>query len=354
MLPDRPMVNPSSPASRGEAAHASSPLVSIVTPAFNAEPFLAQCIESVLAQTHTRWEHTIVNNCSTDRTLEIAQAYARQDSRIRVHSNERFVDVIENHNIACRHVSQESRYCKFLLADDFLFPSCLADMVRLAETHPSVGVVGAYGLRGSRVAWDGLPFPSTVVPGRDLCRATLLQQIPYVLGTPTSVLFRSDLLRSRPLPFNPENLHADTELCLDLLRHSDFGFIHQVLTFTRSDDESLTSYSVRTNTYLPSYIEHLLRLGPSCLTPEEQAAHLRALLDEYYQYLASSALHRREKAFWNYHRAALRRLGYPLNLTRLSGAVLLRLADNLKHPLDSLLKLVRILRPTPPGRAHAD
>jgi glycosyltransferase involved in cell wall biosynthesis len=332
----------------------SQPLVSILTPAFNAEPFLAQCIESVLAQRYTRWEHTIVNNCSTDRTLEIAQTYARQDSRIRVHTNDRFVDVIGNHNNACRHIGAESRYCKFLLADDFLFPACLEEMVRLAETHPSVGVVGAYGLRGPRVAWDGLPFPSTVVPGRDLCRGTLLQRIPYVLGTPTSVLFRSDLLRARPLPFNPDNLHADTELCLDLLRQSDFGFVHQVLTYTRSDDESLTSFSLRMNTYLPSYVEHLLRLGPSCLTPEEQAAHLHTLFDEYYQFLASSALHCREKAFWNYHRAALDRIGYPLNPARLAGTVLLRLGDNLKHPFESLLKLARLLRPTPPGRAHAD
>ncbi|HYL80162.1 MAG TPA: glycosyltransferase family A protein, partial [Candidatus Acidoferrum sp.] len=155
--------------------------MSILTPAFNAEPFLAECIESVLAQTYSHWEHTIVNNCSTDRTLEIARAYAQRDRRIRVESNDRFIGALENHNRACSFVAPRSRYCKFLFADDFLFPTCLAEMVRLAETHPSVGVVGAYGLRGTRVAWDGLPFPSTVVPGRDLCRATLLHKTPYVL-----------------------------------------------------------------------------------------------------------------------------------------------------------------------------
>ncbi|MFZ1974630.1 MAG: glycosyltransferase family 2 protein, partial [Candidatus Acidiferrales bacterium] len=61
-----------------------SPLVSIVTPAYNEENYLAECVESVLAQTYTNWDYTIVNNCSTDATLAIAQKYAAGDPRIRV------------------------------------------------------------------------------------------------------------------------------------------------------------------------------------------------------------------------------------------------------------------------------
>lgn len=43
-------------------------------------------------------------------------------------------------------------------------------MVKLAEAHPSVCIVGAYDLRGADVTLDGLPYPSTVVSGRDICR----------------------------------------------------------------------------------------------------------------------------------------------------------------------------------------
>ena len=46
------------------------PFVSIVSPVYNGECYLRECIESVLAQTHTHWDYTIVNNCSTDRTLK--------------------------------------------------------------------------------------------------------------------------------------------------------------------------------------------------------------------------------------------------------------------------------------------
>ena len=61
--------------------------MSLVTPVYNGEAFLAKCIDSVLAQTYRNFEYLIVNNCSTDRSLEIALDYAGKDNRIRVHRN---------------------------------------------------------------------------------------------------------------------------------------------------------------------------------------------------------------------------------------------------------------------------
>src|SRR5438445_8622580 len=83
------------------------PLVSVVTPVYNGEDYLRDCIESVLAQTYTDWDYTIVNNCSTDRTLDIAREYADRDPRIRIHSNETFVRQIKNYNIAFRQIRSE-------------------------------------------------------------------------------------------------------------------------------------------------------------------------------------------------------------------------------------------------------
>ena len=58
----------------------NQPLVSVITPVYNGEEYLADCVESVLAQSYEKWEYVIVNNCSTDRTLEIAQEYEKKDS----------------------------------------------------------------------------------------------------------------------------------------------------------------------------------------------------------------------------------------------------------------------------------
>src|SRR5690349_14217032 len=98
------------------------PLVSVLTPVYNMGQFLPKCIESVLNQTYKNYEYIIVNNCSTDRSLEIALEYAKQDSRIRVQNNERFVGVIENHNSAFHLMSPAAKYCKVVSADDFIFP----------------------------------------------------------------------------------------------------------------------------------------------------------------------------------------------------------------------------------------
>ena len=71
------------------------PLVSILTPVYNGADYLAECIESVLQQTYQNYEYIIVNNCSTDGTLQIALDYALKDKRIRVLNNEKFVGVID-------------------------------------------------------------------------------------------------------------------------------------------------------------------------------------------------------------------------------------------------------------------
>ena len=151
------------------------PLVSMLTPVYNGESNLAECIESVLAQTYQNWEYCIVNNCSTDRTLEIAQSYAERDKRIRIHNNTEFVGCDQNGNIAFRQISLNSRYCKVVHADDWLFPECVMKMVELAEAHPTVAIVGAYGLLGAAVSWVGLPYTSTVIWADRTCSEPLLR-----------------------------------------------------------------------------------------------------------------------------------------------------------------------------------
>src|SRR6266851_2770139 len=100
----------------------SQPLVSIVTPVYNEAEYLAECIGSVLAQTYQNWDYTIVDNCSTDGSVEIAHRYAAKDQRIRILENQQFLHAIPNFNVALRQISPTSKYCKVVLGDDRLFP----------------------------------------------------------------------------------------------------------------------------------------------------------------------------------------------------------------------------------------
>lgn len=296
-----------------------SPLVSVVTPVHNGEAYLRQCIESVLAQSYARWDHTIVNNFSTDRTLEIAEEYAARDPRIRIWNNEAFVRVEQNYNNAFRQISPESKYCKVVAADDCLFPECLEKMVGLAEAHPAVAIVGAYGLMGTSVMWQGLPYPSTSVSGRETCRQRLLGG-PYVFGTATSLLFRSDIVRSRHAFFNESNFHCDSEACMEFLERNDFGFIHQVLTVQGVRADSLTSFSETMQTYLPCVLLELVKYGPKYLTAQESASRIRQHLRIYYHYLGKQIYNRRSREFWDYHKNQLATLGYPMSARRLAAA----------------------------------
>jgi glycosyltransferase involved in cell wall biosynthesis len=318
-------------ASSARGAAPGQPLVSVVTPLYNCEAYLAECIDSVLGQSYQNWDYTIVNNCSTDRSLEIASEYAARDARIRIHNNRDFVRVIENHNIAFRQISADSKYCKVVAADDWLFPECLERMVQVAEENPSVAIVGAYGLVGRNVAYDGLPYPSTVVSGREICRDNLLNG-RYLFGAATTLLYTSSSIRSRPSFYNESNLHADKEVCFELLQSLDFGFVHQVLTFSRVRDESLSEMSWGNGLQYPSTLYDLTRYGPAFLTREELEARIDAELKVYYNFLATSLYDRRGAEFWKLHADKLAALGMPLSETRVAWRAFCKALDAIGNP----------------------
>ncbi|HQY58813.1 MAG: glycosyltransferase family 2 protein [Nitrospira sp.] len=315
----------------------AQPLVTVLTPVYNGEKYIVECIESVLAQSYDNWEYHIINNCSTDGTLKIAEAYAARDPRIRVTTNPQFVLREENHNIAFRQVSQNSKYCKMVHADDWLFSDCIAKMVELAEANPTVAVVGAYGLRKERVVWDGLPYPSSFMTGREVCRRVFLNGI-FVFGTPTSVLFASDVVRSRPAFHNVDNEHADAEACFEVLTDRDFGFVHQVLSYTRVHSENASTFD-EVCMWLPE-IEILLKYGPAYLSADEYKQETEKIWDQYYTFLGSRVFRNRAKGFWSYHRNTLDRLGHPLAVRRVAKAIALKVFDLLLNPLTTSTRIV--------------
>jgi glycosyltransferase involved in cell wall biosynthesis len=315
----------------------SYPLVSVVTPVYNGAEYLAECIESVLAQTYPNWDYTIINNKSTDESSEIARRYSAKESRIRVVENEHFLRAIPNHNVALRQASATSKYCKVIFADDWMFPDCISEMVAAAEENPSAGIVHSYSLQGNKVAWVGLPYPSRLVPGRDLCRQFFVNDL-YVFGSASSMLYRSDILRSHDPFYNEANLHADTEACLAVLREYDFSFVHQVLTFSRERDGSLSQMSTDRNTHVAAMLYHVVKYGPDCLTPEELELAIERHLAKYYKFLGKSLLLGRDSEFWQYHKLKLKEAGFAFSRTRVGLASLGKLAEVVLNPQASIQK----------------
>lgn len=319
----------------------SQPLVSVVTPVYNCEEYLAECIESVLAQTYQNWNYTIVNNCSTDGSSEIAHRYAEKDPRIRVRENSQFLRAIPNHNVALRQISPASKYCKVVFADDWIFPDCIERMVALAEDHPSVGIVGAYGLKDREVMWTGLPYPSQLVGGREICRRLFLEGL-YVFGSATSLLYRSDLVRNHDPFYNESNLHGDMEACVSAMKTCDFGFVHQVLTFSRVRPGSLETLSEDRQSLIPGRLHNLVTYGQDFLTQDEFDACLNRSVSAYYETLVGGMLRCLGDNYWDYHKRKLAAEGIAFSRARLVGVALAKLCSAVLTPRATVGKAWRI------------
>jgi glycosyltransferase involved in cell wall biosynthesis len=322
------------------------PLVSVVTPVYNGEAFLAECIESVLRQSFENFEYVIVNNHSTDRSLEIASTYARRDSRIRIHNNATFVGVIDNHNIAFSLIAPDAAYCKVVSADDFLFPDCLRRLVDFAEGHPSVGIVGSYQLSGSCVRWQGFEYPRAVFSGRDICRRIFLGGDPsFGFGSPTSILYRADLMRKTPKFYPNASPHADTSACFENLQNWEFGFVYQVLSYEQTHGDTQSSTSALMNRYASAYLNDLIRYGPLYLSGAELRRRLKEELNDYHRFLAFSLLRHHGETFWTYHKSRLNELGYRISPSLLLKTASIRILREILNPEQALRKAWRSIFP---------
>jgi glycosyltransferase involved in cell wall biosynthesis len=121
---------------------ARMPFVSVVMPVYNADRFLAEAIESVLAQSYRNLELIVVDDGSTDRSLEIAQQLAERDPRVKVVRNERNLGIVRTRNRAFDEANPASRYFAVLDSDDVCMPDRLTLQVAFLEGHPEHAIVG--------------------------------------------------------------------------------------------------------------------------------------------------------------------------------------------------------------------
>jgi teichuronic acid biosynthesis glycosyltransferase TuaG len=137
-----------------------SPTVSIIMPAYNTADFIAQSINSVLAQTYTNWELIIVDDCSTDATVACVKQFT-SDERIRLLTNESNLGGAGSRNRAIE--AARGRYLAFLDADDLWLPQKLAQQLDFMQQH-NVGFsfTGYSTMSESGVVKDKINVPAKV------------------------------------------------------------------------------------------------------------------------------------------------------------------------------------------------
>ena len=165
----------------------SAPIVSVLMTAYNREPYIASSIESVLAQTFDDLELVVVDDGSTDGTVEIARRIARRDPRVRVEVNARNLGDYANRNHAA--ALARGTLLKYHDSDDLLYPHCLAAMAPPMLAHPGA----AFGLSAAR-HWPGGPCPMLLTP-RMAYQREFLGSGMFNAG-PAGAIFRAAAFRS--------------------------------------------------------------------------------------------------------------------------------------------------------------
>lgn len=316
------------------------PLISIITPVYNGEKFLDDCIRSVISQTYPNWEYIIANNCSTDRTLQIAKKYASKDERIKIYTNRELVNALRNHNTAIKKIAIESKYIKFVHSDDRLYPECVEKMVLVAEANPSVGIVGSYLLYDKEIRCVGIPFPTNIVKGKEICRSTFRGEFT-VFGPPSATLLRSEYVKKYSYFYREDILFADADVCFRLLKNYDFGFVHQVLSCIRVHKDSRTSRLVEPFAKeKPEMLEMLVNYGVDLFDENEYQELLSKRMSKYYRFLAKRMFFKNKKGFWTYHKKYMEKLGFRFSYIKISVGLAKDIIIRLLNLQDSFEKII--------------
>jgi len=210
---------------------ATTPSVSICVPAYNQAHLLASALKSALAQTAPVLEILVSDNCSTDETQQVAQAFAQRDVRVRYERTATHLAMPENFT-RCLELAR-GEYIKFLCADDMLEPNCVERLLTIVRGDETVSLAACARrlvdesgeptglLRFAKRDWSG--------PGADAARRCFYSG--NLIGEPTAVMFRRSQATGG---FNPEYFQLmDLEMWFRVLEQGRFAFLAEPLCSVR-------------------------------------------------------------------------------------------------------------------------
>ncbi|RJQ47988.1 MAG: glycosyltransferase family 2 protein [Nitrospiraceae bacterium] len=219
------------------------PLVSICTPVYNGGESLENCIKGALNQTYENYEYIIIDNASTDNTPFIIEKYRKKYPEIRVIRNEKTVSMEDNFNLCAKYTSDNSKWIKYALADDYLFPDCVEKMVKVGESDDMIGIVSAYRMAGRHVTNLGLSIEQNVLEGAEILKQQILRKLHVASSSPNTVMYRRNVFLEMN-GFNNKYDLSDTELAFRILDKYKLGFVHYVLTRSGRDGGGGEYYAI--------------------------------------------------------------------------------------------------------------
>ena len=218
----------------------TQPQITVALPVYNGEQYIAIAIKSVLAQTFSDFELLILDNCSTDNTLDIIRTFS--DPRIRLIVNPKNLGMIENWNLAVSLAT--GKYIKILSHDDLLAPSCLAEQINGFLKYQNIGIVTCKKriINESGVVMMpgfGLFGFTRIINGRRAIKKSM-RAGRNIIGEPSVVLLDAKLLRASG-DFEQPQFTPDIKMWFKMLKGSNLLFLNKSLASYRISSSSTSS-----------------------------------------------------------------------------------------------------------------
>lgn len=215
----------------------TSPRVSVIIPAFNAQNVIAESLKSILNQTYGAIECIVIDDCSTDRTWQILQEFAASDTRVRIYQNQNNLGVGGNRNKGIGLAKGE--FICWQDADDIALPDRIALQLRYLQENPQVGVVGGYlQFFGTNVKESIRKYPEH---DREL-RKIIFKFNP--IAQP-AMMCRAECFRAVGLYNEKYRVDEDLDMLFRLGEKYEFANVQQVVIRYRQDEKSLTGANLK-------------------------------------------------------------------------------------------------------------
>jgi len=209
--------------------------VSILIPTFNRANYLKMAIDSAINQTYPNIEIVVLDDGSTDHTINVSKAYS-DVKNIMFIRNEHNIGFIKNWNKAVSLSSGE--YIKIMGDDDILENNCISEQAKILNAYPDVGIVCCdYFIidKNGNVKDDNNPYrlfnKNTKESGEKFIENYLLQKRP--VGWPTSILFRKKDFEKVGVFDTNAGMAADIDMWCSILRSKNFFYLDQKLAYNR-------------------------------------------------------------------------------------------------------------------------
>lgn len=210
--------------------HHVNELISIITPVYNAEKYLPAHIASIQAQTHTNWEHILVDDCSSDGSAALIQSYQKEDPRIIYHrlKENGGAGVARNRAIELA----KGNYIAFLDSDDQWYPEKLDRQLQFMQQNNYHFTFTDYDM----VDETGKKLPKYIKCKPKVTYKTALYKNP--IGCLT-VMYSVDFFGKQYMPSIRKR--QDYALWLNLLKKTDGYGLNGCLASYRTGNASISA-----------------------------------------------------------------------------------------------------------------